>query len=107
MKRIIALKAIMMLSIISFSQHKVEWVSTSQTEQWKAQTGFTTTSSLADSINLEVQTNKPLQTVEGFGTCFNELGWTSLKMLSDADRETVMKELFAPGLGANFTIYCS
>ena len=30
------------------------------------------------------------QTMEGFGGCFNELGWTSLEALSDTDRESVM-----------------
>ncbi|MDR2773485.1 MAG: beta-glycosidase [Tannerella sp.] len=49
-------------------------------------------------------TNNTLQTIEGFGTCFNELGWTSLNLLSDEDRLSVMKELFAPGVGANFAI---
>lgn len=44
------------------------------------------------------------QTMEGFGACFNELGWTSLSELSEADRQSIMKELYEPGLGANFTI---
>ncbi|RZK13976.1 MAG: beta-glycosidase, partial [Hymenobacter sp.] len=35
---------------------------------------------------------------------FNELGWTSLGALSKADRESIMRELFAPGVGGNFTI---
>lgn len=48
--------------------------------------------------------NNTLQTIEGFGTCFNELGWTSLSLLPEEDRLLVMKELFAPGVGANFTI---
>jgi glucosylceramidase len=51
-----------------------------------------------------VETGRTLQTIEGFGSCFNELGWTSLSLLSDEDRLSVMKELFAPGCGANFTI---
>ncbi|MDR1500615.1 MAG: beta-glycosidase [Tannerellaceae bacterium] len=45
-----------------------------------------------------------LQVIEGFGACFNELGWTSLSALSGEDREGVIRELFAPGAGANFTL---
>ncbi|MGA8036727.1 MAG: glycoside hydrolase family 30 protein, partial [Candidatus Acidiferrales bacterium] len=45
------------------------------------------------------------QTMEGFGGCFNELGWTSLEALSDTDRESVMTELFDPKAGARFS-YC-
>ena len=51
-----------------------------------------------------VQTDAPLQAIEGFGACFNELGWTSLAALSAADRDVVLRELFAPGVGANFTL---
>jgi glucosylceramidase len=45
-----------------------------------------------------------LQTIDGFGTCFNELGWTSLNVLEAQDREEILKELFSPGAGANFTL---
>ncbi|MDR1644501.1 MAG: beta-glycosidase [Tannerellaceae bacterium] len=44
------------------------------------------------------------QTIEGFGTCFNELGWTSLGLLESEAREAILKELFSPGAGANFTL---
>jgi glucosylceramidase len=43
--------------------------------------------------------------MEGFGACFNELGWTSLSALSESDRDAVMSELFDPAGGARFT-YC-
>jgi glucosylceramidase len=46
--------------------------------------------------------NRPM---EGFGACFNELGWTSLSALSDEDRDSVMKELFDPAAGARLS-YC-
>ena len=51
-----------------------------------------------------VQTDAPLQAIEGFGACFNELGWTSLSALTAADRDSVLRELFAPGVGASFTL---
>ena len=61
-----------------------------------------------DTLNLNVDPaevrpgSKPMQ---GFGACFNELGWTSLQMLSENDRESVLHELFDPVAGARFT-YC-
>jgi glucosylceramidase len=58
----------------------------------------------AGSADVEVDVMHPLQTVDGFGACFNELGWTSLSALNETDRETIFKELFVPGVGANFTI---
>lgn len=50
-----------------------------------------------------IETENPLQTIDGFGTCFNELGWTSLSLLPASDLASVMKELFTPE-GANFTV---
>ena len=51
-----------------------------------------------------VQADAPQQKIEGFGACFNELGWTALQALPPADRESVLRELFAPGVGAGFTL---
>jgi glucosylceramidase len=61
-----------------------------------------------DVLNLNVDPvevrpgSKPMA---GFGACFNELGWTSLQMLSESDRESVLRELFDPSSGARFN-YC-
>ena len=43
--------------------------------------------------------------MQGFGACFNELGWVALRKLSDSDRQAVLRELFDPSVGARFT-YC-
>src|ERR1700761_392473 len=52
---------------------------------------------------LDAATKSPA--MEGFGACFNELGWTSLSALSESDRDAVMSELFDPHAGARFS-YC-
>jgi len=92
------------LALLQLSaQTKISWVSTSQSGQWITQSGLTAVAA-SGNADVEVNINQPLQSIEGFGTCFNELGWTSLSMLSEKDREGILKELFAPGVGANFTI---
>ena len=55
----------------------------------------------ADAIVLDPQ--KKFQTIDGFGGCFNELGWEALTSLPDDRREAALKELFSPD-GANFTL---
>jgi glucosylceramidase len=40
--------------------------------------------------------------MDGFGACFNELGWTSLQALSEKDRQAILHELFDPSAGARF-----
>jgi glucosylceramidase len=56
------------------------------------------------SVDLAQSSPHP-QTIQGFGACFNELGWTSLSTLSEADRETILHEFFDPRDGARFN-YC-
>ena len=44
------------------------------------------------------------QTIKGFGVCFSELSHRALSKLSKEDYDKVMTELFAPNVGASFTI---
>jgi glucosylceramidase len=87
-----------------------EWIATTQSAQWQRMSGPTissasgTTSASHATWDVEVQLDTPLQTIDGFGACFNELGWTSLGALSDDDREVILKELFGPGVGANLSV---
>ena len=81
----------------------VEWVATTPTASWVAQKGLQP-SPATGAADAEINLGQPQQTIDGFGACFNELGWTSLSALAPADREKIMRELFAPGGGGNFTI---
>ncbi len=51
------------------------------------------------------QAARSAHTIQGFGACFNELGWTALSKLSQQDRDSVMHELFDPSTGGRFS-YC-
>jgi len=78
-------------------------VTTTETKAWTQQAEITTSKSYA-TTDVIIDPAKTQQTIQGFGTCFNELGWTSLNTLKAEEREAIMKELFAPGVGANFTV---
>jgi hypothetical protein len=54
-------------------------------------------------IEPDAQPVPPARTIQGFGACFNELGWIALKTLPVKDRESVLRELFHPTEGARFT----
>ncbi|RRA50082.1 beta-glycosidase [Acidipila sp. EB88] len=61
-----------------------------------------------DMLNLNIDpasVDKTSPPIQGFGACFNELGWTALNALSEQDRASVMRELFDPHAGARFN-YC-
>ena len=81
------------------------WVSTTTDALWKNHPGLLISQD-ENSFNadVEVYVEKPLQRIDGFGACFNELGWTSLSILKEEDRKDILNELFKPGKGANFTI---
>src|SRR5580692_5900802 len=86
---------------------RVRLVATTEAEPWKNKTVFKPIFGW-DTLNLNidpVQMRTGSRPIEGFGACFNELGWSSLQMLSESDRESVLHELFDPGAGARFT-YC-
>jgi glucosylceramidase len=86
---------------------RLRFVTTTEASPW--QNGAVFKPAFAwDTLNLNVD---PLRTLaagrpmEGFGGCFNELGWTSLNALGEQDRESVLHELFDPASGARLT-YC-
>jgi len=104
MKFIILLIILLAHAEFVVSQPKViEWVTTTEQKPWVNQPEVKPVSR-EKNIDVIIDLSKTQQVIEGFGSCFNELGWTSLALLEKEDREEVMKELFAPGIGANFTI---
>lgn len=46
----------------------------------------------------------PRQVVEGFGACFNELGWDALSRVEEGARDGILRELFGPGEGAQLSL---
>ena len=85
---------------------RLRFVTTTEAKPWQHGSVYKPTFRW-DMLDLNVAPN-PTQAgrpIEGFGACFNELGWTSLSALSDQDRDSVLRELFDPGSGARFT-YC-
>ncbi len=92
------------LVCIAFScskQEKVEWVSSTYENSWVNEPVLTAdASSGKEDADVVIDPTKTKQTIAGFGTCFNELGWTSLCKLDSSTRESILKEMFYPGEGA-------
>jgi glucosylceramidase len=82
----------------------IRWICSTETERWHEKTvepASSATSEVNELIVLDAQTQ--FQTIDGFGGCFNELGWEALTSLPDDRREAALKELFSLD-GANFTL---
>lgn len=77
---------------------KVIWHSSNEQAQWKEKQCLPTTT--APMLETDGRT---YQRMEGFGGCFNELGYRALSHLSPSDRESLLTELYAPNR-ANFNL---
>ena len=58
----------------------IKQVTTTEKEAWVTAEFRAVPDSKAD-FTVELLVNRPLQTMDGFGACFNELGWTALEQL--------------------------
>lgn len=103
MIRLVMILLIVMSLISCQSPQNIEWVSTTGDAPWVSQEGAVLSAETGE-VDVRIMKDEKLQTIEGFGACFNEMGWASLSLLSDEDKAAVFNELFAPGAGANFTI---
>lgn len=103
MKKVFILIAIVALFSGCTKKQNAQMLTSTEKEVWITQDDIVPAKS-SGSADIVIDSSRVKQTMEGFGSCFNELGWTSLNQLNPEDRESVMKELFAPGFGASFNI---
>jgi len=108
MKKIILSICVFSFLVACSNNSRIEWVVTTPDISWQKQDvrkiEFVEDDEVDVDVDVIIDINNPKQTIEGFGACFNELGWTSLALLNDEDRQSIMHEMFTPGVGANFTI---
>jgi glucosylceramidase len=82
----------------------IRWVCTTPAEPWKEMPATVLSSAASAASNVVTLDPKTVyQTIDGFGGCFNELGWTALEPLDAAQRATALKALFDAS-GCNFNL---
>ena len=81
----------------------VTWIVSTESSPWQSVAGLEATA-VTDLPDVLVRVDDPKQVIEGFGASFNELGWTSLGALDDSQRGEILRELFAPGVGAGLSL---
>ena len=86
-------------------QPRATWVTSTETAFWQVQPELLSASAdTISNIDVIIDVDRKQQKIDGFGACFNELGWLSLSKLDPRVREKIMEELFFPEYGANFNI---
>ena len=84
----------------------VIWISSNPEVQWqeKIVTIKSGTNHQPDSSSIIIAPYKFQQRIDGFGGCFNELGWEALTVLSEEDRTKVFASLFDTVAGCRFEL---
>lgn len=82
----------------------LEWTYSIETAPWQKGKSIQPLKSGVDAvIDIDVS-NQKAQYIDGFGGCFNEMGWDALMALSPQNRDNVIRNLFSP-LQSNYS-YC-
>jgi glucosylceramidase len=82
----------------------LRWICSTPAEPWQERNaGVLSPAAGAETNVLKLIPQTTYQPIDGFGGCFNELGWDALQALDDAQRATALQALFAAG-GCNFNL---
>ncbi|MGE5394554.1 MAG: glycoside hydrolase family 30 protein [Candidatus Saccharibacteria bacterium] len=105
MTKYLALAACLFIAGSCSKSEKVEWVATTNDLPWDSRGSAYATSGEEETSAVLIYPDSARQTIDGFGGCFNELGWDALQTLSETNRQAIAKDLFDMNTGCRFTIY--
>lgn len=77
----------------------MKWIATSPTAPW-----FRKEPQPTEAAPQLIVTASRRQTIEGFGGCFNEIGWQALQALPEERRTRVLHDLFDPASGCGYSL---
>lgn len=108
MKKALILSLLMAFSLSS-CQEKLnvrEWVVSTINSPWQIMNLSEAPDKTASArqVAFRVDINNVAQQIEGFGVGLSESGWQALSLLSQTERNAVLKELFASEQGANLSV---
>ncbi|CAH8282431.1 glucosylceramidase [Mariniflexile fucanivorans] len=94
-----------LLSItVNAQKAKVSWVSTTNENAWVKKKYKPIKSKKASDISISIDVTKQEQKIDGFGGCFNELGWDALGMVTPEEKQQILNDLFSQEKGCKFNI---
>jgi glucosylceramidase len=106
MFKLIIFYSLIFLSILAScnSGEKLKIVRMTADEPWSEtiETGTISEVEIAEPLVLDL--SRKQQMIDGFGACFNEMGWDALQILDSAEREDILFRLFDPAEGCGFNI---
>ena len=91
------------LSLFSQSNPPILWISSTVDNPW-IRKSISSVHDQKSAASILVDPQKTAQTIDGFGGCFNELGWEALSSVSYAEKNDILQNLFDPTSGCKFNI---
>lgn len=76
------------------------WIVTTESAPFARSTSAAKTTSAGADVSVDAAQRQ--HAIDGFGGAFNEHGWDALSVLSDAERQEVLRALFDPATGLRF-----
>ena len=78
----------MFIKFMKWMCYSMKWITSTENNCWRSY------DKISDSAGSTIEKKKKLQSVDGFGGCFNELGMIALNKLNEKNRREVFDELF-------------
>lgn len=98
--KLLLLSFVVIQGCVSSGVKEAEIYTTSEQSQW--QKSLLKMQKQADENADIIISETKEQMIDGFGGCFNELGWDALSLLTEGQRDTILNDLFGPD-GVRFT----
>lgn len=80
----------------------IQWMSTTEIVPWVKKDIKALSMKASSSIEIDLQ--RVRQTIDGFGGCFNEIGWDALNSIPYAEKRDILSNLFDQVSGCKFNI---
>jgi glucosylceramidase len=105
MNRNLGLVLLLLAAFGCKTSEKAEWVSTTNQLPWVKNLELIVNSGQSPDASIVIPIDSARQIVDGFGGCFNELGWDALGTLTEESKKEVLKNLFDSISGCRFNIF--
>ena len=95
---------ILAISGCNSTTKSVKIISSTPGIQWQELEQIIKPVSKSNNESIIIYADKTQQQIDGFGACFNELGWEALSVISEQERNAILQEFFNPEKGFKLNI---
>lgn len=96
--------AFLLLSACQQKMPEIGVTATTRDAAWETLPAISPNDATYDSPGVQIDPDRTLQEIDGFGASFNELGWEALQLVTPGERETIMVNLFDQDTGCAFNL---